>query len=82
MKTTHTHKDLIETLTTALATCMVHGEVDVDKFLDKYHKALNFQQHIRWNQLIMGCISQYNGYLSGAPKTHIIMMDMFGAHQW
>ena len=58
MKFRHTHDDLSETLTTIIATWMEHGIVDVNKFPDKYHNAINSQQNIGWNQLFMGRISQ------------------------
>ena len=58
MNSRHTNDNLIETMTTAIAAWMEHGEVNEEKFPKKYHKVLFPQVNIRWNQLFMGRISQ------------------------
>ena len=58
MKSRHINDSLIETMTTAIASWMEHGEVNVEKFPQKYHQALHSQANIGWNHLFMGRISQ------------------------
>ena len=58
MKKRYTDYGLTETFITALANWMEHGTVDVNKFSQRYHKAIITQYNIGWNQIFMGRISQ------------------------